>query len=92
MTSLQQLVKTGGRLIKHARYYWLLLAEESPDAKAVWRHAGQGGGAAATSGIGSSTQRYTFGDAEETQASVSEIRPENPKLWLVALPNWDRTR
>jgi hypothetical protein len=28
LTSLQQqLVKTGGRLIKHARYYWLLLAQ-----------------------------------------------------------------
>jgi hypothetical protein len=28
LTSLQQwLVKTGGRLIKPARYYWLLLAE-----------------------------------------------------------------
>jgi len=28
LTSLQQrLVKTVGRLIKHARYYWLLLAE-----------------------------------------------------------------
>ena len=28
LTSLQQrLVKSGGRLIKHARYYWLLLAE-----------------------------------------------------------------
>ena len=28
LTSLQQrVVKTGGRLIKHARYYWLLLAE-----------------------------------------------------------------
>ena len=28
LTSLQQrLVKTGGRLIKHAKYYWLLLAE-----------------------------------------------------------------
>jgi hypothetical protein len=28
LTSLQQrLVKTGGRLIKHSRYYWLLLAE-----------------------------------------------------------------
>jgi hypothetical protein len=28
LTSLQQrLVKTGGRLIKHARHYWLLLAE-----------------------------------------------------------------
>jgi hypothetical protein len=28
LTSLQQrLVKTGGRLLKQARYYWLLLAE-----------------------------------------------------------------
>ena len=28
LTSLQQrLMKTGGRLIKHARYYWLPLAE-----------------------------------------------------------------
>jgi hypothetical protein len=23
----QRLAKTGGRLVKHARYYWLLLAE-----------------------------------------------------------------
>jgi hypothetical protein len=28
LTSLKQrLVKTGGRLVEHARYYWLLLAE-----------------------------------------------------------------
>jgi hypothetical protein len=28
LTSLQQrLVKTGGKLVKHARYYWLMLAE-----------------------------------------------------------------
>ena len=28
LTSLQQrLVKTGGKLVKHAQYYWLLLAE-----------------------------------------------------------------
>jgi hypothetical protein len=27
LTSMQRLVKTGGRLMKHARYYWLLLAE-----------------------------------------------------------------
>jgi hypothetical protein len=30
LTSLQQrLVKTGGRLVKHSRYYWLLLAEST---------------------------------------------------------------
>ena len=30
LTSLQQrLIRTGGRLVKHARYYWLLLAEDS---------------------------------------------------------------
>ncbi len=28
LTSLQQrIVKTGGRLVKHARYYWLMFAE-----------------------------------------------------------------
>lgn len=27
MSSQLRLVKTGGRLVKHARYYWLLLAE-----------------------------------------------------------------
>ena len=33
LTSLQQrLVKTGGRLLKHARYDWLLLAEPSDEA------------------------------------------------------------
>jgi len=31
LTSLQQrFVKTGGRLLKHGRYYWLLLAESHP--------------------------------------------------------------
>jgi hypothetical protein len=34
LTSLQQrLVKTGGRLVKHARYYWLLLAEGHPSRR-----------------------------------------------------------
>ena len=34
LTSLQQrLVKTGGRQIEHARYYWLLLAE----SHVTWR-------------------------------------------------------
>ena len=43
LTSLQQrLVKTGGRLVKHARYYWLLLAPaggRASDPAAVRRHA-----------------------------------------------------
>ena len=30
LTSLQQrLLKTGGRLVKHARYYWLMLPKDS---------------------------------------------------------------
>ena len=45
LTSLQQrLVKTGGRLIKHARYYWLLLAESHLTR---WLYAGMLGKSAA---------------------------------------------
>ena len=37
LTGLQQrLVKTGGRLIKHARYYWLLLAEGHLTRRLFW--------------------------------------------------------
>jgi hypothetical protein len=39
LTSLQRLVKTGGRLAKHARYYWLLLAESH--LAAVCRYAAE---------------------------------------------------
>jgi hypothetical protein len=42
LTSLQQrLVKTGGRLVKHAQYYWLLLAESHLTSRlfgAILRH------------------------------------------------------
>ena len=48
LTSLQhRLMKTGGRLVKHARYYWLLLAEGHLNRRAVRRHAAQDLGAAA---------------------------------------------
>ena len=37
LTSVQQrLVKTGGRLIQHARYYWLLLAEGQLAQQLLW--------------------------------------------------------
>src|SRR2546427_13261253 len=36
LTSLQhRLMKTGGRLVKHARCHWLLLAEGAPDTEPV---------------------------------------------------------
>ena len=39
LTSLQQrLVKPGGRLVKHARYYWLMLAESHLHAAIVREH------------------------------------------------------
>ena len=38
LTSLQhRLVKTTGRLVKHARYYCLMLADKHLDAAAVWK-------------------------------------------------------
>jgi hypothetical protein len=41
LTSLQQrLVKTGGRSIKHARYYWALAGRESSHAVATCGDAG----------------------------------------------------
>jgi hypothetical protein len=40
LTSLQQrLVRTGGRLVKHARYYWLLLAESHLTRRSFWTMA-----------------------------------------------------
>ena len=42
LTSLQQrLVKTGGRIIKHARYYWSLLAESHPTRRLFARMLGR---------------------------------------------------
>ena len=36
LTSFEQrLIKTAGRLVKHARYYWLLLAEGASEPAAV---------------------------------------------------------
>ncbi len=52
LTSLQgQVVKTGGRLVKHARYYWLLLAE-SLRTGAIRSYAAEDCVALITSNIG----------------------------------------
>src|SRR6516164_869129 len=45
LTSLQQrLVKTGGRLVKHARYYWLLLVESHLTRRVFAAFSGGSGG------------------------------------------------
>jgi hypothetical protein len=52
LTSLQQrLVKNGGRLTQHARYYWFAAGRGESDAAVVRRHAAEDRGAAVASRI-----------------------------------------
>jgi len=44
-------VVTSGRLVKHARYYWLLLAENHLTRRLVRKHAAADGGAAGASRV-----------------------------------------
>ena len=53
-----------GHLIKQARYTVAARAD-SPDAAAIWRDAGQGGGADVSGGIGLGTERSKFGKVVE---------------------------
>ena len=78
LTSLQQrLVKTGGRLVKHARYYWLMLAESSSDAAAVRGDVAEGGGAAGTGGIRAAQGGANLGDALIRRGKCLWNAPEN---------------
>ena len=62
LTSLQhRLVKTGGRLIKHARYYWLLLAE-SHLTRGLRHHAVEGRDGPFAGGIGGPPSATDFDD------------------------------
>jgi hypothetical protein len=56
---LQRLVKTGSRLIKHARYYWLLLAE----SQLTRRGCPDDGG-----------QHCSFAGGDRVEAVVSEMK------------------
>jgi hypothetical protein len=71
LTSLQQrLVKTGGRLVKHARYYWLLLAESHLTRRAVQEHALQDRGAADAIGLALPLRLQNLEPKEEGRHSV----------------------
>jgi hypothetical protein len=79
LTSLQQrLVTTGGRLVKHARYYWLLLAESHRTLPALRQHAGEDRGAAVAGGIGNPQSAADFGD-EIRRESYKRLRTSSKK-------------
>ena len=79
LTSLQQrLVKTGGRLVKHARYYWLLLAEGHLDPAAVRRHVAEDLGAAGAGRLTRGTcNAARLAKKEHKYGAVSEECPES---------------
>jgi hypothetical protein len=56
----QRLVKTGGRLVKHARYYWLLLAE-SHLTRRLFVHAGKDRGTSISDRIDGASTEGDFG-------------------------------
>ena len=62
----QRLVQTGGRLLKHARYYWLLLTESPSDAAALGSHAGQDRSVALAHRVSEPTTGWDFSDARGT--------------------------
>ena len=63
-------LKTGGRWLKHARYYWLL-SPRAPDPAAVWRDAAEDRGAAAGCRIRRVQSGADFDDDAEAQGKVS---------------------
>ena len=80
LTSLQQrLMKTGGRLVKHARYYWLLLAEKHLNRRLFGDIAGSDLGAAVAERVALTGRGSTvFGSKKVSQAAVSAGAPFSP--------------
>ncbi len=88
LTSLQQrLVKTDGRLIKHARYYWLLLAESHLTRRLLWRHVAKNCDAAGASKIGGPGERSRF---LVTRLADGEVSVESIGQTAVAGIAWPR--
>ena len=77
MTSLQQrLVKTGGRLIKQARYYWLLLAESYLTRRLFGSMLRRIEAPALASRVGELKTGSDFSDERGGAGKVSEARVE----------------
>jgi hypothetical protein len=78
-------VKTGGRLIKHARYYWLLLVESHLTRRAVWRHAAEDCDAAGASRIGGLRSASDFGDEIGRREVSARSIGQTALLWVAWL-------
>ena len=78
LTSLQQrLVKTGGRLVKHARYYWLMLAESHLTRRLF-----------GSMGAGSRRCRCRRGEARPGQVEIFRERRLGRRGVERAIENW----
>ena len=81
LTSLQQrLVKTGGRLVKHARYYWLLLAPaggRSSEPATLRRDAAEDLGAAGAGRLTRGRVQRRLAKKGHKCGAVSEKCPES---------------
>ena len=73
-------MKTGGPLIKHARYYWLLLAESHLTRRLFGRDVGQNRSAAGAGGIGRSRNEAGSVTGEGEETGVWRIRLEVPSF------------
>jgi len=82
LTSLQQrLVKTGGRLVKHARYYWLLLAESHLTRRLFGGMLQEDCDAAVASGIGGPQSAADLGDEIGGMEKCLRNRLEKRHCW-----------
>ena len=86
LTSLQQrVVKTGGRLIRHARYT-VAAGGESPDAAALRHHAAEDRDAARAGGISRAQSGADFDDDAEAKEQCLRNRAKKGLFQGVACP------
>ena len=87
LTSLQQrLVKTGRRLVKHARYYWLLLAEGHLSRRLFASMLRTDLGTAAARRLATQEKRVILGAQKWSARSVSAARQAGQAKTRTATP------
>ena len=89
LTSVQQrLVKTGGRLVKHARFYWLLLAESPSDQTSVRGDAPADLGAAEPDRLRVDRRNLGRNEARPERCPRNATEPRR----FPPIPRWRRSR